>query len=67
MMLSASTASALKHVLLGLIVAALCYALLGSPPGSMSMIVIGGPQAKLVHCALIGLLAVLADVAIDYM
>lgn len=67
MMLSPTAASALKHLLLGLIVAAFAYALLGQPPGAVTKIVIGGKYAKIVHCLIVGLLAVLADIAMDYM
>lgn len=66
-MLDMSADSIAKHALLAVIAGGLAYALLGKPPGALSMINIGGSYAKLVHCLLIGLLVVLADIGLDYL
>ncbi len=66
-MMSPNVMMALKNLFLGLLVAGFGYALLGSPPGAVSKILIGGKYAKIVHSLIVGLLAVLANVLISYM
>jgi hypothetical protein len=68
MMLSATSASAIKHVLLGLLAAAIAYGLMGAPPGALgSRVMIQSVKwGKIVQALLVGLLVVLADMGLDY-